>query len=128
MNRSTLITKPFLVFALFALGFTHIATAGSLYYSGTNTIWDNGTTTDWATSPAGPYTSPWQGGSDAHFQGTAGSVTVSGSIAAVNSLDFDTSGYTLNGGSINLTGGGSINVVSGGGTERSIRFSQAVPV
>ena len=33
MNRSTLITKPFFVFALFALGFTHIATAGSLYYT-----------------------------------------------------------------------------------------------
>jgi autotransporter-associated beta strand protein len=101
--------------AWLSVGVTGTATAGALYFTSTNSVWDNGTTADWATSTAGPYTSLWSGGSDAHFQGTAGVVTVFGPIASVNSLNFDVSGYALNSGSINLTGsGGPINVISGG--------------
>ncbi len=115
MNRSIEVAKTCFFLALLTLGFARTATAGSLYFTGANTTWDNGATADWATSSAGPYTSPWQDGSDAHFQGAAGNVTVSGSIASVNSLNFDTSGYTLTAGAINLTGiNGAINVVSGG--------------
>ena len=85
-----------------------------MYFSGANTVWDNATTHDWATSSAGPYTLPWSGGSIADFVSPAGTVTVSGNIASVNSLSFDVTGYALTGGNINLTGsGGSIAVVAG---------------
>ena len=49
---------------------------------------------------------------DAFFEGTAGTVTVSGTISSVNSLHFNVDGYTLNGGAITLTGSsGSISTV-----------------
>jgi len=114
LNRSIHLAKTRFFLALLSVGFTGTAVAAPLYWSGTNT-WDNGATVDWGTRSGGPYTTAWSGGSDAHFQGTAGNVTVSGSIASVNSLNFDVSGYTLSGGSINLTGsGGTVSVLSGG--------------
>ncbi len=112
--RSHLITILMLIATCFA--WTGHATAAALYWSGSNT-WDNGSVTDWGTSSAGPYNvSAWVGGSDAHFLGTPGAVSVSGSIASVQSISFDAGGYTLSNGSVNLTAsGGSINVVAGGG-------------
>ena len=86
--------------AVCCLAWAGMATAGPLYYSGTNTAWDNATTRDWATSSTGPYTSAWSGGSDADFLSPAGTVTVSQSITSVNSLNFDVIGYTLTGGAI----------------------------
>ncbi|MDY0167684.1 MAG: autotransporter-associated beta strand repeat-containing protein, partial [Thermoguttaceae bacterium] len=41
---------------------------------------------------------------NAHFEGTGGAVTVAGAIASVSSMSFDASGYSLNGGTIHLTG------------------------
>ncbi len=116
LSRFTQFAKTCFFLVLLAGGFTDTATAGRLYFnSAIATTWDNGTTQDWALSSTGAYTSPWLGGSDANFQGTAGNVTVSGNIASVNSLNFDVSGYTLSGGGINLTGsGGTVNVLSGG--------------
>ena len=77
--------------------------------------------TDWGTTPGGPYSSLWSSGSDAHFEGTAGIVNVSGTISSVNSISFDIDGYTLSGGSINLTGtGGSITTGSGADTIGSV--------
>ena len=115
LNRFTQFATARFCLALLAVGFAATATASPLYFSGTNTTWDNSTTHDWSTVSGGPYTSLWSGGSDAHFEGTAGNVSVSGSIASVNSLNFDVSGYTLSSGSTNLTGsGGTINVVSAG--------------
>ena len=100
---------------------TATAANTTLYFSGSNTTWDNATTKDWSPLPNGPYTSLWSSGSDAQFQNPAGTVTVSGSIASVRSLTFNATGYTLTGGSINLTGsGGSIDVVSGNATINSV--------
>ena len=69
MNRSIHIAKMCFSFALLIVGFALTAAAGPLYFTGTNTVWDNGTTADWATSNSGPYTSFWQGGSDCALPG-----------------------------------------------------------
>ena len=52
----------------------------------------------------GPYTSVWQNAADAFFEGTAGTVNVTGTINSVNSITFSTDGYTLgSSGTITLT-------------------------
>ena len=88
--------------------FGQAALAGPLYFSSTAaTTWiDDGSTPGWSGVSGGPYTSAWSNSSDAWFQGPAGTVNVSGTIGAVNSITFATDGYTLNGGTINLTGAG----------------------
>jgi autotransporter-associated beta strand protein len=93
------------------------AHAATLYWSSTNT-WDDGTTSNWGTLSGGPYTaSAWVGGSDANFEGTAGTATVSGTIASVKSITFATDGYTLSGsGTITMTGAGG-NITTGAGTD-----------
>jgi autotransporter-associated beta strand protein len=66
---------------------------------------------------------PWVGGTSAVFWGTAGTVTLSGTQAA-GSLTFKTTGYTLTGGTLSLsgpsitveTGAASINSAVGGTT------------
>jgi autotransporter-associated beta strand protein len=80
--------------------------------SGSGSSWDNSTSSNWAGASGGPYNSKWASGSNAHFEGTGRSVTV-GSISAVNSIGFDSSGYTLNSGAIHLTGDGKVTVNSG---------------
>jgi fibronectin-binding autotransporter adhesin len=93
------------------------AQGGTLYFSSSaNSVWDDGVTADWSEASGGPYDSVWRDGSDANFQGTAGSVNVTGLIDAVNSLTFSVDGYTLNGGAINLTGTGG-NVTTGAGSD-----------
>ncbi len=73
------------------------AQAGVLYWSGTHT-WDNSTTQDWGITSGGPYTTnKWANNDDAIFEGTAGTVTVSGNITNINSITFTTDGYTLSG-------------------------------
>jgi fibronectin-binding autotransporter adhesin len=97
--------------------------AGPLYFSdvGGPKTWDNGSTSDWATTSGGSYTNLWTGGSDAFFEGTPGTVNVSGNIASVNSITFSTDNYTLSGGTITLTGaGGNITTGSGADTINSI--------
>jgi autotransporter-associated beta strand protein len=85
------------------------------YWTGAGT-WDAGTTT-WATVSGGTYNQGWTAGADAIFEGAAGTVTVaSAGVASVNSMTFNTDGYTLTGtGAITLTGNGSIT--TGGGTD-----------
>ena len=85
------------------------------YWTGTGN-WDAGTTT-WATTSGGTYNQGWTAAADAIFEGTAGTVTVaSAGVASVNSMTFNTDGYTLTGtGAITLTGNGSIT--TGGGTD-----------
>jgi autotransporter-associated beta strand protein len=83
--------------------------------SGSKT-WDAGTTKTWSSTSGGPYSqSVWAAGNDAVFEGTPGTVTVSGSIAGVNSLVFNAAGYTLAGtGVVTLTGsGGYVTTVPG---------------
>ena len=85
-----------------------------LYWSGTGT-WDDGITTNWGVAPGGPYNvSAWVGGANAIFEGTAGTVSVSGTIASVGSITFTTDGYTLQTGSLTLTGAGG-NITTGAG-------------
>jgi predicted small lipoprotein YifL len=92
LNRSIRFAKWCFFLALLAASLVGAATAGPLYFTGTNTPWDNGTTVDWGTSSAGPYNvSTWVGGDDARFVGTAAAVTGSGNIASVRTLNFDTS-------------------------------------
>ena len=74
---------------------------------------DNGATQNWSATQGGVggvYTdSWWLGGSDAYFEGTAGTVGVSGTIGSVNSITFSVDGYTLSSGTINLTGAGGLS-------------------
>src|SRR5208282_121292 len=129
VHRSNQSSYGRLVLLFLALGTAQTAAAASLYWSSSSsTTWDNGTTQDWATVSGGPYNaSAWSNGSDAHFQGMVGTVNVSGSIASVNSLNFDVSGYTVSSGTINLTGaGGPINVVSGGSATINSALSGSV--
>src|ERR1035437_5340466 len=103
------------------------AHAAILYFSGTNT-WDDATTADWATVSGGPYnTSLWSSGSDAVFEGTAGTVTVSVTTATnINSILFTTDGYTLSGaGTLNLTGAGG-KITMGYGTASNDTISSII--
>ena len=55
----------------------------------------------------------WTNNDNVVFSGTAGEVTVSGTVAP-NSITFNTTSYVLSGGTLSLpTGGGAINVASG---------------
>ncbi|MGO9108203.1 MAG: GDSL-type esterase/lipase family protein [Thermoguttaceae bacterium] len=92
--------------------------AASLYFSGAvGKTWDQATTADWSSTSGGPYGRIWSSGADAFFEGTAGTVTVSGTISSVNSLHFNVDGYTLNGGAITLAGSsGSISTGAGADT------------
>jgi fibronectin-binding autotransporter adhesin len=72
--------------------------------------WDSGTTANWwngTSNVVWPVT-----GTSARFGGTAGSVTISGSVTATD-LTFVTTGYTLTGGTLGLTGTSSIVVGTG---------------
>ncbi|VVD70990.1 autotransporter outer membrane beta-barrel domain-containing protein [Pandoraea fibrosis] len=61
--------------------------------------WDN-TTANWFN---GSTAVPWAGGSTAIFGGTAGTVTANGTIS-VGGATFSTTGYTVTGGTLALTG------------------------
>ncbi len=102
---------------------------------GTKT-WDASTTANWSTTQVSPsYTNTWSaaaiangdatGGSNAvaTFQGTAGTVTVSGAVS-VGGMTFSVSGYTLNGtGTLTLGRGGIIATVATGLTTISTPLS-----
>ncbi len=99
---------------------------------GNTGIWDANTNNNWSsTNPSPSYTQTWgtatlangdsTGGSNslATFQGTAGTVTVSGAVS-VGAITFTTDGYTL-GGSGTLTFGSTMTlgstVTTSGGTD-----------
>lgn len=74
----------------------------------------NSTNTNWAVAPGeAGFNAPWLA-SVGVFQGTAGTVTVSGT-QAFDTLQFNTDGYALVGGSLGLgvAGGGTINTAAG---------------
>jgi len=76
-----------------------LAVAGPLYLNagGGTATWDNSTALDWSSNSTGsPLNSVWIANSDAHFVGSGGTVTMSGPISRINSLNFDAGGYTLN--------------------------------
>lgn len=84
-------------------------TAGNGGVGGGTGNWD-ATTTNWTASD-GSVNGAWVPGATARFAGTAGTVTVSGTVAAGN-LYFDTAGYTITGGTqLGLTAGSTITTV-----------------
>ena len=112
IRRNTLSLAMMLTLLLSASGSVWGA---DLYWSGTGT-WDNGTSTNWGVTPGGPYNvSAWVSGANAIFEGTAGTVTISGTIASVGSITFTTDGYTLQTGVLTLTGADG-NITTGAGT------------
>ena len=128
VNKAAISDAVLTLATLCALTMTALAShaqAAGLYW---NNAYSGGTWTDtggtgWNTSGTGStYNQAWGygGNYDANFTGTAGTVTVSGTISSVNSITFGTDGYMLNSGTINLTGaGGQITTGSGSDTIRS---------
>ena len=87
-------------------------------YASGNLTWDNNSTSAWSTTSGGSYSNKWTSGKDAVFEGNGGTVTVSGTIASVNSLNFNTDwttgSYTLAGsGKVTLTGDAVVTVGAG---------------
>src|SRR4051794_8793206 len=74
------------------------------YFSGSGT-WDT-TTSNWGTSPGGPYNTTFANGDDAIFEGSAGTVTVV--AVAPLSITFNVDGYILNSGTITIANANSI--------------------
>ena len=93
-----------------------MATPEPLYWSGTGT-WDQGVTGNWSRVSGGLYNQTWTGGK-AVFEGTPGTITgASSGVNSVNSITFNTDGYTLGGsGTITMTGTGG-NITTGAGTD-----------
>ncbi|HEV6965660.1 autotransporter-associated beta strand repeat-containing protein [Roseateles sp.] len=90
------------------------ATIGNGTVDGGTGTWD-GTTANWTPSNGTP-NGTWAGGTNtATFQGTAGTVTVSGT-QSIGGLTFNTTGYTLSGGTLSLAAASNVvtNAVSGG--------------
>ncbi len=78
---------------------------------------------NWVVSASGPdsvaaYNQLWASGCNAIFQGpTPGTIAVTGPVGSVNSITFNTDGYTLNGaGTITMTGAGGA-ITTGAGTD-----------
>ena len=63
---------------------------------------------------SGTQDTPWANGNNATFQGTGGTVTVTGPVAPTN-LIFNSTGYTITGSTVTLggTSGGTITVATG---------------
>ena len=95
----------------------YVVPVNGSYWTGTGT-WDNSTTANWSATSGGTYNRTWNAGADAIFEGTPGTVTVpSAGVGSVNSITFNTDGYTLTGtGAITLTGNGSITTGPGTNT------------
>ena len=92
----------------------NVQAASTQYFTGaaSPSAW-NTSALDWLSISGGPYNAAWVTNNDADFQGTAGIVNVD--PVSADSITFATDGYTLQGGSIGLTGAGSIT--TGAGTD-----------
>jgi len=90
------------------------AQSGTLYWSSaTNTVWDTDITQNWGTVSGGPYNAAkWTSGSDAVFQGTAGTVKVDSAGVSAKSLSF---GYTSPSGGNYIIGGSGTLTLTGTG-------------
>lgn len=106
----------FLAFVSFTIVSHPSARAVDFFWDGTDTTanadggagtWDAGSSTNWDDLAIGGISLAWpsssSGNDDAFFAGTAGTVTISGSVAA-NSLTFNSANYIITGGSITLDG------------------------
>ncbi|MBX3501076.1 MAG: autotransporter outer membrane beta-barrel domain-containing protein [Alphaproteobacteria bacterium] len=92
------IAGTFLSIAAFASAGAQTLSFGPTGAGGTG-AWDN-TTVNWFD---GAMAVPWASGGTAVFGGTAGTVTVNGTVSA-GGLVFNTSGYTITGGALALSG------------------------
>ncbi|WP_246712014.1 autotransporter-associated beta strand repeat-containing protein, partial [Phyllobacterium myrsinacearum] len=132
LRCSTALSRVVLKGSAISLGFCIFACTASFaqqYWDGSNTTgnqtveggtgqWD-GTTTNW-TDSAGAVNTNWNPaspGNNAVFGGTAGIVTVVGQ-QRTSTIDFNTAGYVINGGTLNLAGSPDkiINVAAGTAT------------
>jgi fibronectin-binding autotransporter adhesin len=77
--------------------------------------WDTNTSTNWWSGAADGTWTDTTGTATAFFGGSAGTVTVSGKDT-VNALNFNTPGYVLTGGSVNLAGTAPAIAVNAGST------------
>lgn len=108
-HNAAMVLMPFRATAMLLFMVSSLVFGANRYWSGTKT-W-NSTNVNWGTVTGGPYTaSTFATGSDAIFQGVAGTVTVGTGPAPnnPNSLTFTVTGYTLNSNTLTL-GGASIN-------------------
>ena len=73
------------------------------FWSGTG-IW-NASSSNWAAATGGPYSTTWTSGSNAIFEGSAGTVTLGEAVSLAN-LTFNLAGsYAINGNSLNFAPG-----------------------
>lgn len=87
--------------------------ANSFFSGAAGTAWDATTTSDWSATTGGPYSSLWISGNTAVFEGTAGTVNVSGSdIPTCGGIKPTVTGYTLSGGQLNWVNGSHITAGS----------------
>ncbi len=98
MSRRRPAVPSFLCLVICALTASNVHAALTLYLDagGGTATWDNSTTPDWLTNPGDPTsTTTWIDGAGAYFQGTPGTVDVSGTINSLSFLTFGVDGYTL---------------------------------
>ena len=97
---------------------------------GGNGTWDASSTSSWSADSTTIAATTWDSTKTATFGGTtAGTVSVSGGVEALNGINFTTTGYQLadgGGGSVKLTGGSAgANTVS---TDTGVTATISVPV
>jgi hypothetical protein len=81
------------------------ANAADQFWTGTGNWGDS----SWGAATGGPYSNAWVANNNATFEGTAGTVTVVGTVDVTN-LHFNTnSGYSIDGGTLNFAAGGIIS-------------------
>ena len=98
---------PVMVLGLAFLLLTPAAQATVYYWTGPNGTWDTSAAANWSLSTNGSSPLNWPGAGDADFYSngqTTTTVTVN-NTQTVGNITFDGSGYTLSGGSLNLTAG-----------------------
>src|SRR5437667_12191729 len=114
--------------------------AGTLYWDSDGSTAANNASTGanlggsgiWSTADANWWDSslgilqPWTDGSDAVFWGTAGTVTAS--TISANSVAFKTTGYSINSGTLTMTGTASFTIGSGVATISSMIAGSATMV
>ena len=76
------------------------AQAATQYATG-GFIWNDGITAKWGPN-GGPYTSVWNAGNDAVFQGSAGTVSIAATGATAHNITFTTTGFKISGNTLTL--------------------------
>lgn len=112
-------SKSILAATVLAALASHTSAIGvDLYWSGSGT-W--GVDSLWATSPGGTYNQAWTPGANAIFEGSPGTVDVSGNINVAN-LTFNTNAdnYLIQGGTLDFAASSTITRTGGANREHKI--------